>query len=65
MENLEFFVSYHFVAWWHSGKGIGLATPKVTGLDSRHHVFKLSLGQVVHTRASVTKQYNVVLVEGR
>ena len=24
-----------------------------------------NLGQVVHTRASVTKQYNLVLVKGR
>jgi len=57
------------VAWWCSGQGVELATPKVAarGFDSRPFRFQITtLGKLfTHTRASVTKQYNLVPVKWR
>jgi len=47
------------------GQGIGLASPKVAGSTPGHVLSGNNLGQVVHTRASVTEQYNLVPVKGR
>ena len=54
---------FHFV--WHSGQGVRLATPKVAGSTPGLTLSGNNLGQVVHTRASVTKQYKLVPVKGR
>jgi len=54
---------FHFV--WHSGQGVRLATPKVAGSTPGLALSGNNLGQVVHTRASVTKQYKLVPVKGR
>ena len=44
------------VAWWCSGQGIGLATPKVAGSTPGFALSGKNLRQVVHTRVSVTKR---------
>jgi len=51
------------VAWWRSGWSAGLATAKVDGFDLA--LSANNLGQVVHTRVTVTEQYNLVPVKRR
>ena len=48
------------MAWLCSGQGVGLATPEVAGSTPAVPLSANYLGQVVRTRASVTKQYNLV-----
>ena len=43
----------------------GLATPNVAGSTPDLALSGNNLGQVVHTRACVTKQYNLVAVKQR
>jgi len=51
-------------AWWRSGYGARLATPKVRLPASRFQI--TTLGKLfTHTRASVAKQYDLVPVKGR
>ena len=53
------------MAWWCNGYSAGLATQKVAGLTLGLALSGNNLGQVVHARASVTKQYNLVSVKKR
>jgi len=51
--------------WRCNGESAGLATQKLAGSTPGLAISGNNLGQVVHTRASVTKQYNLVPVKGR
>ena len=54
------------VVWWRSGYGVGLATVKVAGSTPGLSVSAKTLGKLfTQTRASVTKQHNLILVKGR
>ena len=62
--------SLFYVGLGHAGAS-GLAVKRWTcdhlgrGFESHRSHLRNNLGQVVHTCASVTKQYNLVLVGGR
>ena len=56
---------YYYCNPRQNGWGIGHMTPKVTGSTPSLAVSGNNLGQVVHTCASVTEQYDLVPVEGQ
>jgi len=53
------------VTWWCIGQGVGLQLERPRDQLSSVPLSGNDLGQVVHTRASVTKQYNLVLIAGQ
>jgi len=44
----------HRVAWWRSGQGVGLATPKVASSTPGLALSGNNLGQVVHTHVRLS-----------
>jgi len=49
------------VVQWHSGRWT--CDQQVAGSSPSSCAFGCNLGQAVHTRASITKQHNLVLVQ--
>ena len=53
------------VAQWHNGYSVGLAINRSRVQILLEATLPNNLGQVVHTRAAITKQYNLVPAKGR